>query len=87
MPGSDEASELDRLLAARRRYHELREALPCDCPIDRDLRAELTRAIRAIDAKIAGTPANDPDPPPCAVTPDGRSAKGRARARRRHSGR
>jgi hypothetical protein len=88
MPPADDPSAMARLLEARRRYVELRDALPCDCAIDRDLRAELTEAIRAIDAKIAGTdPANDPDPPPCAFTPGGRSATARRRARHRRSGR
>lgn len=88
MPGPEEPSAVDRLREARRRYVELRDALPCDCALDRDLHAELTEAIRAIDAKIASTdPANEPDPPPCALSPGGRSAAGRARARRRHSGR
>ena len=79
---------MHRLIEARRRYAALRDALPCDCALDRDLHAELTEAIRAMDAKIAGAdPADDPDPPPCAFTPGGRSAGGRAPARRRHSGR
>jgi hypothetical protein len=79
----DEPSAMDRLLEARRRYAALRDALPCDCALDLDLRDELSRAIRMLDAKIAGI---DPDePPPCALSPGGRSARGRAPARRRRS--
>ncbi len=49
----DEPSALHRLLDARRRYCELRDALPCDCALDRDLHAELTESIRCLDIKIA----------------------------------
>jgi hypothetical protein len=44
---------MPRLLAARRRYFELRAALRCDNELDIDLHAELTEAIRTLDAKIA----------------------------------
>jgi hypothetical protein len=86
MPSPDEPSAILRLMEARRRYVELRDALPCDCALDRDLHAELTEAIRMLDVKIAETgPANDPRPPP--ITPGGRSARGRPPARRHRNGR
>ena len=87
MPGPDEPSALHRLREARRRYAALRDALPQNCAIDRDLYAELTETIRAVDAKIAETgAANDIRPPPRPpLTPGGRSAGGRAPARRRRS--
>lgn len=44
---------MPRLLAARRRYFELRAALPCDNELDIDLHSELTAVIRALDAKLA----------------------------------
>ncbi len=49
----DEPSELDRLVEARRRYAELRDALPSDGALDRDLRAQLTASIHCLDVKIA----------------------------------
>ncbi len=54
---NDTCCVMPRLLAARRRYSELRAALPCDCAIDNDLHAELTDVIRILDAKIARTSA------------------------------
>lgn len=44
---------MPRLMAARRRYYELRAALRCDNELDIDLHSELTAVIRALDAKIA----------------------------------
>lgn len=89
MQGPHDPSALDRLLEARRRYSALRDALPCNCPIDRDLHAELTEAIRLLDAKIAGTdPFTSFNSPPCgASTTDGRSAGCQAPARRHRSAR
>lgn len=49
----DEPFAVPRLLAARRRYAELRAALPCDCELDIDLHAELTEVLRMLDDKIA----------------------------------
>ena len=49
----EECSATPGLLAARRRYFELRAALPCDNELDIDLHAELTAVIRALDGKIA----------------------------------
>jgi hypothetical protein len=49
----DEFCPGPRLLAARRRYFELRASLPCDCDLDLDLHSELTEVIRLLDAKIA----------------------------------
>ena len=59
---NDESCAMPRLMAARRRYFDLRAALPCDCDLDLDLHAELTEVIRTLDQKIAlhfpgGTPA------------------------------
>jgi hypothetical protein len=49
----DESCVMPQLMAARRRYFDLRAALPCDCDLDLDLHAELTEVIRALDEKIA----------------------------------
>jgi hypothetical protein len=49
----DETRSMPRLLAARRRYSDLRASLPCDCALDLDLHAELTEVLRTLDAKIA----------------------------------
>jgi hypothetical protein len=42
-----------RLLIARLRYEEIRRNLNPERELDRDLHAELTRTLRAIDQKIA----------------------------------
>ena len=49
---TDECLAMSRLLAARRRYLDVRAALACDCALDMDLHQELTSVIRALDAKI-----------------------------------
>jgi hypothetical protein len=49
----DDRTAMPRLMAARRRYFELRAALRCDNALDIDLHAELTEAIRMLDSKIA----------------------------------
>ena len=49
---SQESPALPALLAARRRYLELRAGLPCDNELDIDLHAELTAVIRVLDGKI-----------------------------------
>jgi hypothetical protein len=49
----DKRCAMPRLMAARRRYFELRAALPCDCALDLDLHAELTEVIRTLDTRIA----------------------------------
>lgn len=53
MQATHETPAMHRLSAARRRYFELRAALRCDSDLDIDLHAELTEAIRTLDAKIA----------------------------------
>jgi hypothetical protein len=50
---TDECPAMPRLLAARRRYFELRAALRCDSELDIDLHSELTDVIRMLDSKIA----------------------------------
>ena len=49
---TDERLAMPRLLAARRRYFDLRAALRCDCELDIDLHAELSAVIRTLDGKI-----------------------------------
>lgn len=76
------------LVEARRRYAAIRAALPRDCALDRCLHDELTEAIRALDAKIAGggdARRNGGAPDGGGLNGDGRPEDSPAPARRRHS--
>jgi hypothetical protein len=49
---TDDRPAMPGLLAARRRYLELRASLCCDSELDVDLRDELTAVISSLEAKI-----------------------------------
>ena len=72
------------LMAARRRYFDLRAALACECALDIDLHDELTQLIRRLERMIAEDAGNEPSP---AGSGDTQAKATRTPARRRRSAR